>query len=278
MKYTVKKDMILLDFLMIHYNKKSSKQYLKFKQVLVNDKVVSQFDHSLVMGDCVEVTKESRDTSLDILFEDKDIIVINKPSGLLSMSNGTKDKTAYSMVGQYLKQQDAKARVFIVHRLDRDTSGILLFAKSEAMKFKLQNNWNDMVEKRGYLAVVEGVLNKPKGTIKNNLDESKTQQVYVVKQGGKLAVTHYEVLEDNKKFSLVEVYLDTGRKNQIRVHMEFIGNSIVGDKKYGATSNPMKRLGLHCHDFIFRHPSSNELISLKADAPDIFYSTVGKRK
>lgn len=279
MKYSVKKEHLLLDFLIVHYGKKNAKQYLKFKQVLVNGKVVSQFDHLLKISDEVVVTKESNDTSLDILYEDKDIIVINKPSGLLSMSAGnSKDKTAYSMVGQYLKQANKNAKVFIVHRLDRDTSGILMFAKSELVKFKLQDNWNEIVTKRGYLCVVEGKLDNNKGVIKNYLDESKTQQVYVTKKGGKLAITYYEVLHTSNAYSLVEVYLDTGRKNQIRVHMEYLGHSIVGDKKYGATSNPLRRLGLHCHDFSFKHPTTNQLIELTVDAPDSFYQAVKVKK
>lgn len=277
MKYTVKKEMTLMDFLVVHYGKKNAKQYLKFKQVLVEGKVISQFDHMLAIGQSIVVTKESNDTALDILFEDKDIIVINKPSGLLSMSAGnSKDKTAYSMVGQYIKQKDAKAKVFIVHRLDRDTSGILMFAKSELVKHKLQDNWNEIVTRRGYLCVVEGKLDKDSGVIKNYLDESKTQQVYVTQKGGKLAITYYKQLHTCNKYSLVEVYLDTGRKNQIRVHMEFLGHSIVGDKKYGAISNPIRRLGLHCHDFAFTHPITNNLIELKLDAPDLFYQCVKK--
>ncbi len=272
MKYTVKKQMQLLEFLMIHTNRKNSKLYLKHQQVYVNGSNQVKFDTMLEIGDVVEISKERSSSDLEILYEDNDCVIINKPSGLLSMSNGNQnEKTAYQLVGQYVKSQNKNNRIFIVHRLDRDTSGILLFAKNEKMKQLLQNDWNNLVIKRGYLTLVEGVVERKSGTIKNYLDESKTQQVYITKNGGKLAVTHYKVVKQNRNNTLLEVYLDTGRKNQIRVHMEYLKHSIVGDKKYGATTNPIKRLGLHCHDFEFKHPISKKVIAVKKDAPEVFY-------
>ena len=155
-----------------------------------------------------------------------------------------RENTAYHLVSEYLKSKNKKAKVFVVHRLDKDTSGILMFAKNEEIKNKLQNNWNKIVYKRGYLAIIEGKLNKKSGTIKNYLDESKTQMVYITNnKKGKLAITNYQVLKETRYNSLVEIFLDTGRKNQIRVHMQSLGHSIVGDKKYGATTNPIKRMG-----------------------------------
>ena len=146
-----------------------------------------------------------------------------------------KKKKRHHLVGEYLKSKNKNARVFIVHRLDKETSGVLLFAKNEIIKNKLQNNWNDIVYKRGYLAIIEGKLKKKHGTIKNHLDESKTQMVYIANNGkGKLAITNYKVLKESRYNSLIEVFLETGRKNQIRVHMQSLGHSIVGDKKYGA--------------------------------------------
>lgn len=270
MKYIVKKEMILLDFLMIHMSRKQAKLYLKYKQVYCNQTANITHDYLLKVGDVVEIRKEQT-SSLEILYEDHDCVIINKPSGLLSMSGGgEKEKTAYHAVSTYLKTKDKKARVFIVHRLDKDTSGILLFAKNEKMKNLLQNDWNELVIKRGYIAIVEGKVPNDKGTIKNYLDESKTQQVYITKKGGKLAITHYKVLKSNPKTSMLEVYLDTGRKNQIRVHMESIGHSIVGDKKYGATTNPIQRLGLHCHDFLFTHPIAKKQIHITCEAPSNF--------
>lgn len=272
-KYYVKEASTLMDFLLGYYNKKNVKNLLKFKQVLVNGKVVSQFDHHLVKGDEVIVDKNAQNnSSLDIIYEDKELIVINKPAGLLSMAGGSeKEKTAYHLVGEYLKSKNKNARVFIVHRLDKDTSGVLMFAKNETIKNKLQNNWNELVYKRGYLAIVEGKLKKKHGTIKNHLDESKTQMVYIANNGqGKLAITHYQVLKESRYNSLVEVFLDTGRKNQIRVHMQSLGHSIVGDKKYGATTNPLNRMGLHSHIFAFVHPDTKAKMEFKAVVPEEF--------
>lgn len=272
-KYIVKNDTLLMEFLLTHYNKKNVKNLLKFKQVTVNQKIISQFDHPLKAGDEVIVDREHKSAfDLDIIYEDKELIVINKPAGLLSMAGGNeKEKTAYHLVGEYLKSKNKNARVFIVHRLDKDTSGVLMFAKNEIIKNKLQNNWNDLVYKRGYLAIVEGKLKKKHGTIKNHLDESKTQMVYIANNGkGKLAITNYKVLKESRYNSLVEVFLDTGRKNQIRVHMQSLGHSIVGDKKYGATTNPIKRMGLHSHVFAFVHPDTKARMEFKAVVPDEF--------
>lgn len=272
-KYYVKKESTLMDFLLNHYNKKNVKNLLKFKQVLVNGQVISQFDYQLNINDEIIVDKNAgSNSSLDIIYEDKELIVINKPAGLLSMAGGNeKEKTAYHLVGEYLKSKNKNARVFIVHRLDKDTSGVLMFAKNEVMKNKLQNNWNEIVYKRGYLAIVEGKLKNKHGTIKNHLDESKTQMVYISNNGkGKLAITHYKVLKESRYNSLVEVFLDTGRKNQIRVHMQSLGHSIVGDKKYGATTNPIKRMGLHSHVFAFVHPDTKAKMEFKAVVPDEF--------
>lgn len=272
MKYIVKKENTLLDFLIIHVSRKQAKLYLKYKQVHINGVSNNQFDYILHVGDSIEICKDTS-VGFTIIYEDKDIIIIDKPFGLLSMAGGgEKEKTAYHLVGEYLKQKDHKARVFIVHRLDRETSGILLFAKNEKMKNALQENWNTLVTKRGYMAIVEGHLERQQGTIKNYLNESKTQMVYIVSTGGKIAITNYQVIKESRYYSLVEVFLETGRKNQIRVHMQSLGHSIVGDKKYGATSNPMKRMGLHCHCFAFRHPITKQIIEANASIPSSFTS------
>lgn len=273
MRYIVKKESSLIDFLLLHYARKQVKMFLKYGQIVVNGNVQTQFDYALVKDDVVEIEKESKQaTNLDILYEDRDIVVINKPAGLLSMSGGgEKERTAYHLVSEYVKQKDRNARIFIVHRLDRDTSGVLLFAKNEKIKKVLQDNWNDIVTKRGYIAIVEGNLKKKHGTIKNYLAESKTQSVYIAnKQTGKLAITNYRVIKENRRFSMLEVFLETGRKNQIRVHMQSLGHSIVGDKKYGASMNPIKRLGLHANVFAFIHPLTHQNLEFVAKTPTIF--------
>lgn len=279
MRYIVKKEAMLMDFLMLYYSRKQVKQFLKYKQVMVNGSSQTQYDYSLVKDDIVEIIKESKsDHNLDILYEDKEFVVINKPSGLLSMSGGgEKEKTAYHLVSEYVKQTDKNARIFIVHRLDRDTSGVLLFAKNEKIKKVLQDHWNENVTKRGYIAVVEGNLKKKHGTIKNYLAESKTQNVYIAnKQTGKLAITNYRVIKETRKFSMLEIFLETGRKNQIRVHMQSLGHSIVGDKKYGAISNPIKRLGLHANVFAFNHPLTHKNMEFVAKTPIVFEELVKK--
>ncbi|MEG2384731.1 MAG: RluA family pseudouridine synthase [Erysipelotrichaceae bacterium] len=272
MKYTIEKETTLMNFLLTQFSRTQVKLQLKYKQVYVNDSNMIKFDTILHVKDVVEVNKDKKiETNLNIIYEDKELIVINKASGLLSVAGGGEsEKTAFHLVNQYLKTKDKKARAFVVHRLDKDTSGILMFSKSEAFKETLQANWNDIVTKRGYIAIVEGHLSKKEGTIKKNLDESKTQQVYVCKSGGKVAITNYKVLKESKYFSLVEIDLETGRKNQIRVHMQSIGHSIVDDKKYGASSNPIKRLGLHCNVFAFKHPISKKEMIFHAPIPDIF--------
>ncbi|WP_027090347.1 RluA family pseudouridine synthase [Thomasclavelia saccharogumia] len=272
-KYLIEKDILLIEFLLNHYNRKSAKNLLKYKQVKVNGIVTSQFNYQLKKGDEIVVDKGSfSKINLDILYEDDELIVINKPSGLLSIAGGNeKEKTAYHLVGEYLKSKNNKAKVFVIHRLDKDTSGVLMFAKNEIIKNKLQNNWNEIVYKRGYLAIVEGKLDKKKGQIKNYLDESKTQMVYVSNQRkGKLAITNYQVLKESRYNSLLEIFLDTGRKNQIRVHMQYLGHSIVGDKKYGAATNPLKRMGLHSHVFAFVHPDTKVKMEFKAAMPEVF--------
>lgn len=276
-KYQVKKDILLMEFLLTFYNKNNVKKLLKYRQVKVNNVVISQYNHQLKIGDIVVIDKtETSDYNLNIIYEDKELIVINKPSGLLSIAGGNeKEKTAYHYVSKYLKSKNKEAKVFVIHRLDRDTSGVLMFAKNEVIKNKLQNNWNAIVNKRGYLAIVEGKLAKKKGTIKNYLDESKTQMVYIANKG-KLAITNYTVLKESRYNSLLEIFLDTGRKNQIRVHMQSLGHSIIGDKKYGASTNPIKRMGLHSHTFAFTHPDTGVKMEFKAPIPDDFKTLFSK--
>lgn len=276
-KFKVSQPGSLFDFLLTKYNKKKVKNLLKYKCVKVNDQTISQFDYQLNIGDLV-IIDSNQDNQLEILYEDNQLIVINKPSGLLSMAGGLeKEKTAYHYVSEYLKKKNKKARVFIVHRLDRETSGVLMFAKNEEIKNLLQNNWNKLVYKRGYKAIVEGRLTKKQGTIKSYLQESKTQQVYIATKG-KLAITHYQVIKETKNNSLLSINLDTGRKNQIRVQLQSIGHSIIGDKKYGATTNPIKRLGLHADIFGFIHPQTKRKMEFEAKLPDEFISLFGSVK
>lgn len=262
-----------MEFLLNYYNKKNVKNLLRYKLVKVNGQVVSQFNYQLKAGDLIIIDKNDLNRpNIDIIYEDDEMVVLNKPSGLLSIAGGNeKEKIAYHLVGEYLKSKNRNAKVFVVHRLDKDTSGVLIFAKNEIIKNKLQNNWNEIVYKRGYLAIVEGRLKKKTGRIKNYLDESKTQMVYIsTGRKGKLAITNYKVLKELRNNSLVEIFLETGRKNQIRVHMQSLGHSIVGDKKYGAITNPLKRMGLHSHVLAFIHPDTKIKMEFKAPMPEEF--------
>ncbi|WP_342515062.1 RluA family pseudouridine synthase [Sporosarcina sp. FSL K6-1522] len=284
--YTVKEPMELLPFLLENMKKNSRnsvKSILTRGQVSVDGKMVKQHNHPLQPGQSVSIMqnqaaiKENTLTGVSILHEDEDIIVINKDAGLLSMaSKNEAEMTAYRQITDYVKNDNPRNRIFIVHRLDRDTSGVMLFAKSEEVKEALQANWNEVVKERTYTALVEGVVRKKEGTISSWLKESKTFKVYSnpTDNGGQHAITHYKKIQSNKLFTLLEVQLETGRKNQIRVHMEDIGHPIVGDKRYGATGNPIKRLGLHATRLALLHPRSGELVRYQADVPKAFSAKV----
>lgn len=211
---------------------------------------------------------------LDILYEDKFIIVVNKPANLLTVSTTKeKDRTLFSYVFDYLKKKNKNNKVFIVHRLDKDTSGIVILAKDEKTKFYLQENWNKF--KRNYVAVVDGRLEKKNGILKNYLQETKTHYTYVVNDtNGKLAITEYEKILENKKYALVSINIKTGRKNQIRVQFSNIGNPIVGDKKYGTKKDPIRRMALVANTLEFIHPKTKEKITIDIDIPNAFINLV----
>ena len=259
-------------------SKKSIKNYIKNKMVMVNNKIITNSSYMLNSGDCIEICYEKRvipKYDLDILYEDEYLIAINKPCGLLSISNDKeKDVTAYRMVSDYVKSSNKKNYIFVVHRLDQDTSGILMFCKNEKIRDRLQENWNNVVKKRGYIAIVDGKLSG-NGTIRSFLMEDKRQFVYSSKNGyGKEAITHYEVIKNNSNYSMLQVFIATGRRNQIRVHLSEKGYPIVGDKKYKCKSNPVKRLCLHANMLEFVHPVSKKLVSIKCDVPSEFTKLV----
>lgn len=182
---------------------------------------------------------------MDIVYEDKELLVINKPAGLLTIATEKEVfRTLYHEAREYIKKQNPQNKIFIVHRLDKDTSGIVLFAKKESIKKELQNNWNTIAYKREYIAITTGYVKKDKDTLKSYLKEDKTYKVYEQKDGN-LAITKYEVLARNKAYSLLKVTIETGKKNQIRFQLSNIGHPIVGDKKYGCKKNPLSRMGLH---------------------------------
>lgn len=217
-----------------------------------------------------------RKEKLNILYEDKYLIVIEKPSGLLTIGTiKERENTLYKKVSDYVKKQHKSNKIFIVHRLDKDTSGIILFAKNEEVKRKLQRDWDKTIRK--YIALVEGNVTK-NGIIKNYLGETKTLKTFITnnKNLGKLAITKYYVLKNTKEYSLLNIEILTGRKNQIRVHMESINHSIVGDKKYGSKKNPIRRLCLHANYLEFIHPVTNKKIIINTNYPIIFDKLINK--
>lgn len=195
---------------------------------------------------------------MKLVYEDDDILVVNKGYGLLSMgtASATRDVTAYSILRDYVKHVNPLNKVFIIHRLDRDTSGLMMFAKTMQAKEAMQHNWNNMVLERKYVAVVEGVMEEDSGVIRSYLDETSKFEVYSTHEPGKgqLAITRYKVIGRGNGYTLVEFSLDTGRKNQIRVHASDLGHPIVGDRKYGAAASPINRLALHARTLRFAHP------------------------
>ena len=213
----------------------------------------------------------SNKKKLDILYEDKFLIIVNKPCNLLTISTEKeKDRTLYHIVREYLVSKDKFARVFIVHRLDKDTSGVVVLAKDEKTKNQLQENWNEYVSLREYVAVVHGQLKNKEDRIVQNLGETKTNLVYVAKKGeGKEAITNYKVIKENEDYSLVSVLLETGRKNQIRVCFQSLKHPIVGDKKYGIKDNG-SRLYLHANRLKMYYPVIKKDILFETANPQEF--------
>ena len=218
-------------------------------------------------------TRKHLPRGLEILYEDRDILVVDKPAGLLTVGTETnKFRTAYYLLTDYVRKGSLKSRkrIFIVHRLDQWTSGVLIFAKSEEVKLRLQAQWKDTGKK--YVAVVYGRLAPKEGVITSYLSENKAFVVYstIDVTKGKLAHTAYKVLKETGQFSLLEINLLTGRKNQIRVHLADKGHPIVGDRKYGKTRDGYRRLALHSQSISFQHPTSGAQMTFEAKVPDYF--------
>ena len=276
-QYKVTKECELLEFLLETFknqSRNSVKSLLSSHRVSVDGAPTSQFNFKLYPEDTVIISnapiRRKTRSNLPIIYEDDDIIVINKPSGLLSIaSDNEKSSTAYRMLSDYVQQKDKHNRIFVVHRLDEDTSGVLMVAKNVKIQQALQNNWNDIVKKRGYYAIVEGEMEKKSDTIKSYLKKNSQNLMYSSKKtgDGQLAITHYKVIKSNGTYSLLDVNIDTGRKNQIRVHLGEKGHYIIGDDKYGKPANPIKRLGLHAYELDLIHPLTGKLMKFTSPMP-----------
>jgi 23S rRNA pseudouridine1911/1915/1917 synthase len=271
----------LLKFLFAQMPEKSRasvKALLAHRLVLVDGQPVTQFNHPLAPGQVVSIRRPGeaetgQGRGLKIVFEDAHLIVIEKRAGLLSIATDLeKEKTAYSLLSDHVKKSNPRNRIFVVHRLDRETSGLMMFAKSQDVQQKLQDAWPEAVMERTYIAVVDGQVTEPKGTITSWLTESKSliMRSSSTPNEGQKAVTHYRVAQSSRLHSLLELNLETGRKNQIRVHMQDLGHSIVGDKKYGAASDPLHRLALHARVLAFRHPITAASLRFESPMPPEF--------
>ena len=258
------------------------KSMLKHNQFAVNSMPMSQYDFEVHEGDTFSVNFDQSfqvfsNPRVKLVYEDEHILVINKGYGVLSMGTDTKkDGTAYSIMREYVKYHDPRAKVFIVHRLDRDTSGLMMLAKTIEAKEAMQHNWYNMVLNRKYIAVVEGEVKQQEGVVKSYLAENSQYEVYSTDDPskGQFAVTRYKCLKATKSYSMMEVELDTGRKNQIRVHMKDLGHPIAGDRKYGAAHSPINRLALHAQTLRFVHPITRREMNFSAPIPSGFRSLV----
>ncbi|MCH3909619.1 MAG: RluA family pseudouridine synthase [Bacilli bacterium] len=278
--YLVYHETDLLTFLcekITSQSKHNVRRIIANHQVAVGGAPVSLFAYKLYPEDEVTVSwtriqkRERHD--LPIIYEDDDIIAINKPSGLLSTaSEREKGRTAYRLLTDYVTQKDRNSRIFVVHRLDEDTSGVLIFAKSFEVREALQNSWQDIVTNRAYYAIVEGEDIPEEGTLKDYLAQDSTFTVFVTrnKSKGKLAITKYKKMASRNGYSLLDVHLESGRKNQIRVQLGHIGHYVIGDDRYGEPSDPLHRLGLHAYELDFSNPLNGKKYEIKAPIPESF--------
>ena len=306
--YKVAHDAPLLEYLFTLFPGQSRtgvKNLLSKGQVLVNGEGQTAFDWPLKTGDKltilpkgISIARATRSDARDavikagvqILFEDENYIVVDKPSGMLTVATGKEKKTLYALLNAYIKvnarmqrKEDlisgktpdrSTAKIWIVHRLDKGTSGALVFAKNERAKDILQSRWKDLVAERKYVAWLEGKVEKESGAIQTWLVENpkslKMNSFDTEVKDGQLAITHYRVLSYSRRYTQVEFSLETGRKNQIRVHAASLGHPVAGDDKYGAETDPIKRLALHAATLVFRNPFSNKMVRCSSPLPESF--------
>lgn len=259
------------------------KAWLRHGHLRVDGTVTSAFDAPVASGSKVELNIGRpfvvlRHPRLQLVYEDDDVIVVNKGYGLLSVGTQShkKEESAYDILRDYVKEQNPKNKLYVVHRLDRDTSGLMMFAKSEGAQETLRHNWNNLVLDRLYVALLEGYVKEDSGFVKSRLAENSQFVVYSTDEPGegKLAVTRFNVLKRANGLSLVEFSLDTGRKNQIRVHASEMGHPISGDRKYGARESRLHRLCLHARTLRFAHPVTRKDMRFELPVPSRFLDAV----
>ena len=278
--FQVTKEQPLLEFLLsnVKQSKNKIKLTLQGQGVKVNGKTITQFDYQLQPGMKVAVSKTKRNQQafksryVKIVYEDRWLIVIKKQPGILSMAGGHSSLNVKTVLDDYFKKSRQKCTAHVVHRLDRDTSGLMVYAKDMETEQILEHNWHQIVYDRRYVAVLSGEMEQDEGTIENWLKDNKAYITYSspVDNGGKLAITHFHVLDRTTDHSLVEFKLETGRKNQIRVHAADMGHPVCGDVKYGNGDDPLHRLCLHAWLLCFEHPWTHQPMEFETTIPATF--------
>ena len=271
----------LLEFLLTslpHLSRNKIKDILQGRGVKVNGKCVTQFDQPLKAGQTVSVSKKKQERYqlqsryVKIVYEDRWLVVIEKNIGILSMAAGHKSLNVKAVLDNYFDKSRQNCRAHVVHRLDRDTSGLMVYAKDIETEQILERNWHDIVYDRRYVALLSGVMEEDDGTITSWLKDNKAYFTYSspVDNGGKYAITHFHTLKRGQAHSLVEFKLETGRKNQIRVHAADMGHPVCGDTKYGNGDDPIHRLCLHAFLLCFTHPMTGEPMEFETRIPKDF--------
>lgn len=277
--YKVAEDAPLLEWLIANINESKSKikATLQNHGIKVNGKFRTQFDYPLHAGDKVAISTSKKNNQfksryLSIVYEDQYLIVIDKNIGVLSMAAGHSSLNVKTILDDYFRKTRQKCTAHVVHRLDRDTSGLMIYAKDKQTELMLEHDWHNIVYDRRYVAVVSGEMEDDEGTIANWLKDNKAYVTYSspVDNGGKYAVTHFWTLERTTTHSLVEFKLETGRKNQIRVHTADMGHPVCGDIKYGNGDNPLERLCLHAYVLCFTHPVTKMRMEFDTPVPPAF--------
>lgn len=285
--YRVSEPGELMEFLMkkmAGISRTRVKALLTNRVVLVDNTIQTLYNYPLQPGMCVQISREKHKHEfhhpmLKILYEDAYIIVVEKKEGLLSVATERqKERTAQHILNEYVKRIHKGNRIYVVHRLDRETSGIMMYAKDEKTQHTLRDNWHDLVRDRRYVAIVQGEMEQDEGTVCSWLTDRK---LYVssspTDDGGKYSVTHYHTIKRANGFSLLELQLETGRKNQIRVHMQSLGHPVVGDERYGCEMNPLERLALHAFKLCFYHPVTHEWMEFETPYPTPFKTLMLRR-
>lgn len=278
--YTVEEDAQLLDWLIANLkglSRNKVKDTLHGRGIKVNGKIVTQFDYPLTRGMKISVSKSKKNDTfksryVNLVYEDPYLVVIEKKPGILSMAAGHKSLNVKTVLDDYFRQTKQRCTAHVVHRLDRDTSGLMVYAKDMQTEQTLEHEWHNIVYDRRYVAVVSGEMEEDEGTIANWLKDNKAYVTYSspVDNGGKYAVTHFHVLDRTTEHSLVEYKLETGRKNQIRVHSADMNHPVCGDVKYGNGDDPIHRLSLHAYMLHFFHPVTRARMEFETPIPSQF--------